>query len=181
MIEREYLGITYQLPLHDNGGMIDGAARSTDRDSTLAALLDAGLILPVYEPITDPETGEVTWESTGEIDYDSNGHPIEADGVEVVFLGNLVLTEGTYDEDGNELTPPVIDTHDSINFRMTGHSLEIESEVTPGELKWVETAVLWSLYGSPDPVQNKNEVGVVYGESSLIEPDTIISLKNVWL
>lgn len=26
----------------------------------------------------------------------------------IVHLGNLVLTEGTYDEEGNELTPPVM-------------------------------------------------------------------------
>ena len=37
---------------------------------------------------------------------DEEGNPTHSHAI--VHLGNLVLTEGTYDEEGNELTPPVM-------------------------------------------------------------------------
>ena len=37
---------------------------------------------------------------------DEEGNPTHSHSI--VHLGNLVLTEGTYDEEGNELTPPVM-------------------------------------------------------------------------
>lgn len=41
-----------------------------------------------------------------ELGLDENGSPTHSHAV--VRLGNIVVTEGTYDEDGNELTPPVL-------------------------------------------------------------------------
>ena len=41
-----------------------------------------------------------------QLGVDEEGQPTHNHSI--VHLGNLVLTEGTYDEEGNELTPPVM-------------------------------------------------------------------------
>ena len=42
----------------------------------------------------------------------------------IVHLGHLVETEGTYDEEGNELTPPVLSTTYHIDVLWDGEPLE---------------------------------------------------------
>ena len=39
-------------------------------------------------------------------DEDGNTYPTHKHSI--VHLGNIVLEQGTYDEDGNEVTPPVL-------------------------------------------------------------------------
>ena len=39
-------------------------------------------------------------------DEDGNIYPTHKHSI--VYLGNIVLTQGTYDEEGNEITPPVL-------------------------------------------------------------------------
>lgn len=176
-----YLGQDYDVPASDAGGFINVFARTPDRATTIAALLEQGMVREVMESSTDPETGEVTWTGTGVAEMHPSGLPVEGDGVDISWIGSVVLTPAVLDGDGVEVTPAVIDTRDHINIRLSGYALEKESAVTPGERQVVETLVLWSQYGTDDPNQNAAEVGKLWTSVSLIEPDTIASRDNVWL
>jgi len=50
-----------------------------------------------------------------------DGEPVPAEHVRVDTLGPVVVTPGTYDEEGNELTPPVMDDWYHVNLRIIEH------------------------------------------------------------
>lgn len=78
---------------------------------------------------------------------DEEGQPTHNHSI--VHLGNLVLTEGTYDEEGNELTPPVLSSTYHIDVLWDGEPVEA----------W-DSAMVW-----PNP----NVLGVhVFGSSTAI-------------
>ena len=78
---------------------------------------------------------------------DEEGNPTHSHSI--VHLGNLVLTEGTYDEEGNELTPPVMSDTYHIDVLWDGEPVEA----------W-DSAMVW-----PNP----NVLGVhVFGSSTAI-------------
>jgi hypothetical protein len=55
-------------------------------------------------------------------------------------LGPLITTKGEYDEDGNEITPPVIDYSHHVNYQ--GEPIP---ELEAGRIKYVENPnVTWS-------------------------------------
>ena len=54
------------------------------------------------------------------LDEDSN--PTHSHSI--VRLGHLVVTEGTYDDDGNELTAPVLATNYSVDVLWDGEPVE---------------------------------------------------------
>jgi len=47
-----------------------------------------------------------------------DGEPVPAEHVRIDTLGPVVITPGTYDEEGNELTPPVMDDWYHVNLRI---------------------------------------------------------------
>ena len=53
---------------------------------------------------------------------DEEGNPTHSHSI--VHLGNLVLTEGTYDEEGNELTAPVLSDTYSVDVMWDGEPVE---------------------------------------------------------
>jgi hypothetical protein len=64
------------------------------------------------------------------LNADGNVQP----GFAVDEIGPIVLTPGTYDEQGNELTAPVMDTWHWVNLRIHGvKAIEDEDTVYPGE------------------------------------------------
>jgi len=157
--------------VHYSGGMLDAVVRATDEATFEAAARWAELKYEVTETVTDPETGETTEQGTGEW--------ATAKGVHISPLGPVVITPGTYDEDGTELTAPVMDNRYHVNIRLTDPALSRVDEY--GVLKWEKWAMAWSLGGADDMQINANEVGKVMQGVSLIDPDTIASPALVWL
>ena len=154
-----------------SGGMLDAVVRATDEATFEAAARWAELKYEVTETVTDPETGETTEQGTGEW--------ATAKGVHINHLGPVVITPGTYGEDGVELTASVMDNRHHVNIRLTDPALSRVDEY--GVLKWEKWAMAWSLGGADDTQVNANEVGKVMQGVSLIDPDTIASPTRVWL
>ena len=53
---------------------------------------------------------------------DEDGNPTHSHSI--VHLGHIVVTEGTYDDEGNELTPPVLSDNYSIDVLWNGEPVE---------------------------------------------------------
>ena len=153
-----------------SNGMLDAIVRATDKATFEAAALWAGLRYEVQETITDPETGETTTQGTGEIKT--------ARGVNLDHLGPVIITPGTYDEEGNELTAPVVDNRHHVNIRIAEPALSLRDKY--GVLVWEKWAMAWSIGGNPDPQINAHEEAVVLEGVSLIDPDSISTPTRVW-
>jgi hypothetical protein len=154
-----------------SGGMLDAVVRATDEATFDAAARWADLKYEVTETVTDPETGETTTQGTGEW--------ATAKGVHIDHLGPVVITPGTYGEDGTELTAPVVDTRHHVNIRLTDPALSRVDEY--GVIKWEKWAMAWSLGGEDDTQINAQEVGKIIQGVSLIDLDTIASPSRVFL
>jgi len=138
-----------------SGPFIDCSIRCETRDDFLAAAVYAELM---YQ--------------------DADGAYQQANGVQIDEVGPMVITPGTYDEEGNEVTPPVIDPRHHVNFRLSGSALTNEDEF--GVLKWQKWAMAWTFGGSPDLDKNANEDALKLYGVSLIDPDTISSATRTW-
>lgn len=68
----------------------------------------------------EDENGERYWITSG-------------DGFALDVIGSVIVENGTYDQDGNEVTPPVIDNRFHANLRCT----EAVAELVP------ETVLVW--------------------------------------
>ena len=154
-----------------SGGMVDAVVRATDEATFEAAARWAELRYELTETVTDPETGETTTEGTGVW--------ATSKGVNISPLGPVVITPGTYDADGNQLTAPVLDTRYHVNIRIADPAVSRVDE--HGIPKWEKWALAWSLGGAPDTQVNAEEEGRVMQSVSLIDPDTIRSPSRVWL
>lgn len=182
MITVTYLGVEYDVPARGSAGMVDVIVRTPDRATTIAALLEQKLIVGAKDEVVDPDTGKVTHVLNGLPYYNEDGSIQPGDGVSIDFIGPVMLTPAVLDVDGETvLTPAVFDTRDHLNLRLVGYALERPSNVTPDEKMWVETLVLWHLYGTTDPVVNASEEAVLWTTVGLIEPDTIVDQDRVWL
>ena len=98
------------------------------------------------------------------IDADGNPSP----GVSIDEIGDVIVTPATYDEDGKELTPAVIDNRFHVNFRIAEH------------LAWQPIALAWMSQGNDDAVANKDEETRTLAKVSLIDPDTVKTPARVW-
>jgi hypothetical protein len=154
-----------------SGGMLDAVVRATDEATFEAAARWAELRYEETITTTDPETGETTEQGTGEW--------ATAKGVHINHLGPVVITPGTYDEDGTELTAPIVDTRHHVNIRLTDPALSRVDEY--GVIKWEKWAMAWSLGGEDDTQINAQEVGKVMQGVSLIDPETIVTPTRIWL
>lgn len=97
---------------------------------------------------------------------DADGNP--APGVSIDEIGDVIVTPATYDEDGKELTPAVIDNRFHVNFRIAEH------------LAWQPIALAWMSQGNDDAVANKDEETRTLAKVSLIDPDTVKTPARVW-
>lgn len=153
------------------GGMLDAYVRADDLATFEAGALDRGLTYEETVKVVDPETGEVTYEKTGEIAMGT--------GVEFSRLGSVVIVPAEVDEDGNEITPAVMDNRYHVNIRLHGWALEKPDEVLPMP-EYLATLIMWSEYGVNDEQINNVEQGKVIGGISLLNPDSFTA-KRVWL
>lgn len=154
-----------------SGGFVDAIVRAPDLATFEAAAKTAELMVEITETVTDEETGETTIQGTGEWRLSK--------GVHFDHLGPVILTPGTYDEDGNEITAPTFDTRHHVNIRMASPSTEMRD--SEGVLKWHKWAIQWTQNGTPDANTNASEQAKVLMNVALIDPDSISSPSRVWL
>lgn len=94
-------------------------------------------------------------------------------GVNITRIGPVVLVPGVYNEDGVEITAPVIDTRFHVNYRLQGPALESGA--------WMATVTNWMKNGSQAITINKAEKAIELMSVELIDPLSITSPSRVWL
>ena len=149
------------------GGRLWCMIRATDQATFDQKALEVGLKVytnPAKPAIIDPETGEVLFPAEP-----ASGPLIPAPGVTITEMGPHVLTPGTYDENGNELTPPVLDTRYHVNFGLGPRLVEIGA--------WKQWALAWTLNGQSGTPNNAEE-SVVHEGIELIDPTTVSHAAN---
>ncbi len=91
-------------------------------------------------------------------------------GVTLARLGPHVLTPGTYDDAGNEITPPVMDARFHANFWLSPQAVALN--------RWQGWAMTWTLTGTSGRA-NKSETAVALGGIELIDPDSVATPGNL--
>lgn len=171
MTEQQHLEVDgVRVYVAVEGGRLWAMVRATDEDTFNAQALAVGLKVyqnPEQPAVVDPETGEVITPAVP-----ASGPLVPAPGVTITEIGPLVLTPGTYDEEGHELTPPVMDNRYHANFWLGPAAVERGA--------WKLWGVAWTQNGQPVNPNNAEE-GVSYGGIELIDPLTVSSPSNVLL
>lgn len=153
-----------------SGGVLHCMIRCTDEATFETVGLQVGLLRyenPAQDAVVDPETGE---EITPAVP--ASGAIIPTQGNTVTRLGSHVITPATYDEEGNEVTPAVMDNRFHVNFWLSPEATK------RGE--WEAWIVQWMLNGTLAE-QNKSEVALLYQGVEVIDPASISSPSNVLL
>ena len=169
-------GEDVSVNLQWSGGMIDAEVRATDEAAFVAAALDQGLYVKEMQTVVD-EDGVETEEPV--LYEDGNEIIRPAAGVSVSVLGPVVIIPASYDDDGNELTPPVMDNRYHVNLRMAGAALTAADE--SGYPDWQTTAILWTESGVEDTEINSHESSLIFSDVGLIDPESIDTPQRVWL
>lgn len=144
----------------DSGGMVDAIVRADTREAWLQAAVAAEVLESVT--LNDGST---------ELRLVPGNHIDE--------LGPVVITPGTYAEDGTELTPPVMDNRYHVNLRIAEPATSrLNAE---GYLKWKATVLTWMQYGVNDTNPNKTEQGKILQQVCLIDPASIQTPQRAWL
>lgn len=151
--DREGNDVAVYIAFH--GGMVDAIVRADTQADFETAALSRNLMI-------EDEEGRRPW----------------ADGIEGSVLGPVEVTPATYDEDGNQLTAPVMDNRYHVNLRIHGVAL---TRTTDGFENWKQTAIDWTVHGTPDTNVNAEEQGVKLANVVLIDPATIKTPTRVTL
>ena len=102
---------------------------------------------------------------------------VPAPGVNIDAIGPITIVAGVYDEEGEQVVAPIMDTRYHLNMRLEGPILlKLNSQGFP---KWKVTALHWTAYGV-EASSNKEEVGKDVMGVTLIDPDSIQSPCRVW-
>ena len=169
-------GDDVSVNLQWSGGMIDAEVRATDEAAFVAAALQQGIYVREMQTVVDDD-GVETEEPV--LDEDGNEIIRPAAGVNVSVIGPVVVVPATYDDEGNELTPPVMDNRYHVNLRMAGPALTAADE--NGYPDWQTTAILWTESGVADTEINSHESALIVEDVGLIDPESIDTPKRVWL
>src|SRR6056297_3364057 len=148
------------------GGRLWAMVRATDKATFDQKALEVGLKVyrnPAQPEVLDEDGNEVTPA------VEASGPLIPASGVTITEMGPHVLVVGTYDEDGNEVTAPVLDNRYHVNFWIGPNLVE--------RGLWKQWALAWTQAGQPGTPNNQEE-SVVYEGIELIDPLTVTSPAN---
>ena len=152
------------------GGVLHCMVRAVDQATFWQQAELVGLVQhqePGAPAITDPETGE---EITPAVPPSGPLRPVR--GVTITEIGPYVITPGTYDQDGNEITPPVLDNRWHVNFWLDNILVKLGN--------WEQFALTWTANGQPvDPM--KEEEAIHHAGIELIDPNTVKSPSNMLL
>ena len=119
---------------------------------------------PAQTAVVDLETEEIITPA-----IEASGPIIPIRDVTITKIGSHVLTAGSYDAEGNEITAPVLDTRFHANVWI-GPRI-----VARGE--WMQWSTLWTHYGSA-VVANAQEDGTALRGIELIDPATVAHPVN---
>ena len=147
-----------QVPIYarQGPGYVDTVVRATSRAAFEQAALSRGIMIEV------------------------DGAAVPSPGVSLDHLGAVVVTPGTYDADGAEITPPVLDPRHHVNMRISEPALSVPDADFPSVASWVMTGIAWSVNGTDDEQINAAESAKVLFGVALIDPDSINSPSRVW-
>jgi hypothetical protein len=152
-----------------SGGVLHCMVRAIDEDTFNAVGLSVGLLS--YENPTQPEVldeeGNVVTAAV-----EASGAIVPSAGNTVTRIGPHVITPGTYDDEGVELTAPVVDSRYHVNFWL-GADVVARGAWEPWIVQWMAS----DLPGTP----NKDESSLAMNGIELIDPLTITSPSNVLL
>lgn len=149
------------------GGRLWAMVRATDKATFDQKALEVGLKVytnPAQPAVIDPDTEEVLTPAV-----EASGPLIPAPGVTITEMGPHVIVPGTYDEEGNEVTAPVMDNRHHVNFWLPPRLVEIGL--------WKQWALAWTANGQPG-IPNNAEESVVFQGIELIDPLTVSSPAN---
>ena len=144
--------------------------RAVDKATFDAQALAVGLTTytnPAVDAVTDPDTGVIVTPA-----IEPSGPVVPARGVTITEIGSHVLTPATYDEEGNVLTPAVLDNRYHVNFWLDAGTVALGA--------WMKWATQWTYYGAAiEP--NNMEDGTDLQGIELIDPQTVAKAVNVLL
>lgn len=147
------------------GGRILMMGRATSREVMHSTLVQAELMFP-----------EVTLEHGTRYFYGRDVDAVEEQPYDYdprsAVMPRIMLTPGTYDAEGNELTAPVFDARYHANILLGPHI------VARGT--WKAPLINYALHGQLVTDKNRDELAYVMNGVELIDPDTIRSPANVW-
>jgi hypothetical protein len=152
------------------GGRLHAMVRAVDQATFDQQALAVGLKVytnSAQPAVIDPETEEVITPAV-----EASGPLIAAKGVTITEMGAHVLQQGTYDEEGNELTAPVLDNRYHVNFWLSPDVVE--------RGQWQQWATAWTQNGMPAAANNQ-EAAIEFQGIELIDPMTVTSPSNVLL
>ena len=96
-----------------------------------------------------------------------------APGMELDVIGPITLTAAVYGDDYIIVTPAVVDSRIHANLRL--------SPEVVARNEWKKWAVAWTQNGSSSINPNSSEAGVKLSGITLIDPNTIVQRKRVFL
>ena len=147
------------------GGRILMMGRATSREVMHSTLVQAELMFP-----------EVTLEHGTRYFYGRDVDAVEEQPYSydprVAPMPRIMLTPGTYDEDGNELTAPTFDSRYHANI-LLGPGI-----VARGT--WKTPLLNYHFHGTLVGQKNADEVAYEMDGVELIDPDSISTPSNVW-
>lgn len=152
------------------GGRLGAMVRCPDEATFDAQALAVGLMEysnPGAPAVTDDEGNIVT----SAVEPSGPLKPVRH--VTIAKIGALTLTPGTYDDEGNEVTPPTYDNRFHANFWLG-------ADVVDRGL-WKQWAIAWTLNGQDVAQVNADEVAKVLNNIELIDPATVRSPSNTTL
>ncbi len=144
------------------GGRILMMGRATSREVMHSTLVQAELMF------LDLATGQMTYGR----DVDAVEEQPYAYDPRSAVMPRIVLTPGTYDAEGNELTAPTFDSRYHANI-LLGPGI-----VARGT--WKAPLINYALHGQLVTDKNRDELAYVMNGVELIDPDSINSPANVW-
>ncbi len=109
---------------------------------------------------------------------DDEDNLVPAPGVNIDVLGPVVITAAVLDDEGNVVTPAVLDNRHHVNLRITAPALT--NTDADGYENWKLTAIKWTENGEPDTEINAEESALKLANVALIDPATIKSPARVW-
>jgi len=148
------------------GGRLWAMVRATDKATFDQKALEVGLKVytnPAQPEILDEE-GNVLFPAV-----EASGPLIPAPNVTITEMGPHVLVPGVYDEDGNEVTAPVLDNRYHVNFWLGPNLVERNL--------WKQWALAWTTNGYP-VIPNNHEEAVEFQGIELIDPVTVTTPAN---
>lgn len=158
-------GTEVQCFVEEKDGMIDAILRADTRAAWETAAIAAEIL--EYITLRAPE-------GDGYVDV---LRPVPGNNIDII--GAAVIEEAVLDEEGNEVTPAVLDERFHVNLRLAEPALSKVND--QGYPKWKETVLTWMNFGVEDTESNKNEVGVKLSNVTLIDPSSINTKARVWL